>query len=419
MRMKFIKDRSKFISESNGSEEMDVPKIIMDINDIFNEYKFKLYLVGGSVRDFKTGETPDDFDIATDAKPKEVIDMLIDKFGERKKRGGDSILNNGWRINLQGESFAVVVLYIPGEDGIEIASFNTRHDGEIVLGASLEDDVNRRDITFNALFYDLDTKKVIDLVGGVDDLKNKRLKMVGDPMKRISEDPLRIQRLFRFGPRYGAEMDDETKEAIHKLKHLYREPSDERPNGVSQERIVEEFMKSFKSLKDFNDYIDYINEFGMWDILFPGISFDKSPKVVNTKSLPIMMSQLLIDEDDKILKSVMIKEWKFPTELSNKVRFLIGLSRVNKDKEAMGLKQFQIRFGIDNDLIEEFISIMGITNPLVSKIMKYDPSEINSIEVMGDLNIDHVDGKLSNPKRDGVILGQELSKKRLELFKSL
>ncbi|CAG7580446.1 MAG: gp28 [uncultured marine phage] len=417
--MKFIKKRDQFVSESNDSD-IDVPKVIWDIHSIFNEFGHKLYLVGGTVRDFLTAEDPKDFDIVSNATPDEIVKMLIDKFGVRKQKRDDYILNNRWRINQQGKSFGVVVVYVPGEvEGIDIASFNTRHNGEIVMGVSLEDDADRRDITFNALYYDLDSKEIIDLVGGVEDLKNKRLNMVGDPNKRIQEDPLRIQRLFRFGPRYQAEMNQETKDAINNNKHLYREPTDERPNGVSQERIIDEFMKSFKTL-NFQDYIDYIDEFEMWNILFPGISFEKAPKFVDTKDIVLCLAQLFINEPNNIFNSVMVREWKLSDNVTKRVKLLVDLSKASTVKEFMNLKSAQLRFDVSNEFIQKWIDIIGSNDPLFSNFLKYDPTQVSSIDIMDELGIEHTeDGKLINQRKDGPILGRELAKRKTELFKSL
>lgn len=186
--MKFIK-KQNIITESKL--ELDIPSPIWDLHNVFTQAGKKLYLVGGAVRDFVTGEAPKDFDLATDATPDEMKSILKD-----------------YRINLQGEKFGVIVVYgLDGlPEGVEIATF--REDitpgrkPDVKLGATIEDDVKRRDLTFNGLFYDLDEKEIIDLVGGVEDLNNKKIRMIGNPDERIKEDPLRILRIIRFASRY-------------------------------------------------------------------------------------------------------------------------------------------------------------------------------------------------------------------------
>ena len=130
------------------------------MNEIFKKSGKKLYLVGGSVRDFLTGDNPKDFDLATDALPDEVL----------------SILGNKYRTNLQGKAFGVVVVYTEDQPaGMEIATFredvSKGRNPEVKLGVTIEDDVKRRDLTYNSLFYDLDTRQIVDLVGGKEDLK--------------------------------------------------------------------------------------------------------------------------------------------------------------------------------------------------------------------------------------------------------
>jgi tRNA nucleotidyltransferase/poly(A) polymerase len=181
------------------------------------------------VRDFLTGDKPKDFDLATDALPDEVLEIVDGKY----------------RTNLQGRAFGVVVVFtdeVP--EGMEIATFRNDLYGELgetrnpdVEFTTIDSDVLRRDISINGLFYDLDKKEIIDLVGGINDIKNKIIRMIGNPDIRIKEDPLRIMRIMRFAYRYGFEIEQNTKNSIRKNKHLLK--------IISKERIWEEMKKSF------------------------------------------------------------------------------------------------------------------------------------------------------------------------------
>lgn len=415
--MKYIRERNQF------KLDITLPKVVRNINSIFEKGGYKLYLVGGAVRDFIDGRKPKDFDVATNATPRKVIEMFSNLFGVKKEKNNEYILKNGWRVNLQGESFAVVVIYVPGErEGIEIASFNTRHNGEIVVdGVTLEEDAKRRDLTFNALYYDISDQEVIDLVGGVDDLKSQKVRMVGNPTERLEEDPLRIQRLFRFACKYNSVMDEQTKEAINATKDLYRKSTPERPNGVSQERIIEEFTKSFRSCPDFTEYLGYINEFKMWDVLFPGINFETfdTSKYKSTNKLSIALSQILIDESMGIFKSTMVSEWKFSKDITQETSLFVEMTRLEEPKKAVNLKMRKERFSISDKIVNEFVTLMGIGNkPIIKKFLKFDPS-VNSKEVMDENGIDHVDGKIKNPREDGKKLGMAISNKRISNFNSL
>ena len=193
--MKYIKQRK--VNEEVSIKDFHIPQDVSDLNKIFNKNGHKLYIVGGAIRDFKTGDTPKDYDLCTDAIPEKVIKMLKPHY----------------RVQLQGEAFGVVVVYTESDPhGMEIATFREDlYDGKLGVtrdpsvnfkGVTIEDDVKRRDLTINGLFFDLETEKIIDLVGGEKDINDKIIRMIGDPELRIKEDPLRILRAIRAACRY-------------------------------------------------------------------------------------------------------------------------------------------------------------------------------------------------------------------------
>lgn len=180
--------------ESTKSMLDIIPQSVKDLHKLFAANGKKLYLVGGSVRDFLTGDKPKDFDLATDALPDEVLEILGDKF----------------RTNLQGRAFGVVVVFTKDQpEGMEIATFREDvYDEKLgktrnpdVKFSTIENDVLRRDLRINGLFYDLDKNEIVDLVGGIDDIKNGVISMIGEPDLRIKEDPLRILRAIRMACR--------------------------------------------------------------------------------------------------------------------------------------------------------------------------------------------------------------------------
>lgn len=191
--MRIITKYQKFLETTKTMLDI-IPQSVKDLHKLFAANGKKLYLVGGSVRDFLTGDKPKDFDLATDALPDEVLEILGGKF----------------RTNLQGKAFGVVVVFTKDQpDGMEIATFREDiYDDKLgktrnpdVKFTSIENDVLRRDIRINGLFFDLDKNEIVDLVGGVDDIKNGIIGMIGDPDLRIKEDPLRILRAIRMACR--------------------------------------------------------------------------------------------------------------------------------------------------------------------------------------------------------------------------
>jgi poly(A) polymerase len=164
------------------------------------------YLVGGGVRDLFLGKKPKDFDISTDARP-----------GQIRK-----LFRNSRTI---GRRFRLVQVFFRDNKIIEVSTLRSQseydEDGEDnrVLPANntfgtLEEDAFRRDLTINSLFYEVKQKTVIDYVGGVQDLKNGIIRLVGDPERRITRDPVRMLRAIRHAARAGFKIEEATWQAI-------------------------------------------------------------------------------------------------------------------------------------------------------------------------------------------------------------
>lgn len=163
------------------------------------------YLVGGCVRDLLVGRIPKDYDVATDAHPRQI------------KR----LFRNG---RIIGRRFRLVHIYY-GRNIVETATFRCepRQDpsgnGDLLITEDNEygtagEDARRRDFTVNGLFLDPLQGKIIDYVGGLEDLEEGLLRTIGDPMVRIAEDPVRILRAIKFATRLGFRIEEKTWEAI-------------------------------------------------------------------------------------------------------------------------------------------------------------------------------------------------------------
>ena len=240
---------------------MNLHNDILKLHGAFAAAGYKLYPVGGAVRDFLLGFEPEDIDLATDALPEQIISLLSDY--------------NLTDEDLQGKSFGVVRVRTEHfTDGIEIASFrtdiSTGRRPEVKVGATIEQDVNRRDFTINALFYDINAEKVIDLVGGIEDLKNKRIMTPGEPIDRFNEDGLRVMRAVRFAARIGGYLDDAVIAAIaEKQPKLQSILGDGTKEPVAGERIWEEFQKGLKQAINPSDYVVSLIEHDIVDEIFP------------------------------------------------------------------------------------------------------------------------------------------------------
>jgi len=180
------------------------------------------YVIGGCVRDALMGKPPKDFDIVTSAHPKQIHEL----FGIP---------------GSVGAKFAVNIV-----DGHEVATYRiddeearSAKETSVSIASSLSEDVRRRDFTVNALAYDPETKQVFDFVGGISDIESRTLRFVGDPDKRIRQDPMRMLRAIRFANSKDLNLDLESFKAIQRNIGLIKE--------VAPERISAELMKMFES----------------------------------------------------------------------------------------------------------------------------------------------------------------------------
>ena len=193
----------------------------------FQSAGFEAYFAGGSVRDLLMGNEPQDYDIATSAKPDEIEKVVDDIHLESKT------------IPI-GKQFGVILGIVHGHE-FEIATFrsdSSYSDGrrpDAVLFTSAKEDAVRRDFTINGLFYDPLKKKVIDYVDGQDDIQNKIIRFIGEPHERIKEDHLRLLRAIRFSNHFDFEYEPRTEEAINELAHLVKD--------ISKERVADELNK--------------------------------------------------------------------------------------------------------------------------------------------------------------------------------
>ncbi len=186
---------------------------------------FSAFWVGGCVRDFLLGREPQDYDIATSARPEQVEKLFKRTVAVGKKFGVMVVLEGGHQFQVA--TFRAEADY---QDG--------RHP-EHVTFANAEADAQRRDFTVNGLFYDPVTEKLHDWVGGEKDLRAKIIRTIGSPEERFAEDHLRLLRAVRFAAQLGFEIEPQTFAAVRALA-----PKIEL---ISAERIRDELIKLFSA----------------------------------------------------------------------------------------------------------------------------------------------------------------------------
>ena len=338
-----------------------IPQSVKELHELFKSKGKKLYVVGGAVRDFLNSDKPKDFDLCTDALPDEVLEILGTKY----------------RTNLQGKAFGVVVVFTEDEpSGMEIATFredvSKGRNPEVKLGVTIEDDVKRRDLTYNALFYDLDKREIVDLVGGVSDMKSKITRMVGDAIERIDEDSLRILRAFRFASRYGTPLSDDLSKAIKQRNQLENiDPDTGKMKRISAERIFEEMKKAFKQAKSFKQYLEFFNEFDMWGEVFPGSKINTD--IEESDKLTSYIANLFKFEDTQKLENKMILQYKIEGDIASKVVFLIDLLKLSPEN-AFDLYKKKVRCHCTSAQIVDWLDTCGIHSKIFIRFIDYVPS---------------------------------------------
>ena len=228
-----------------------------------NRAGFESYLVGGSIRDALLGTHPKDFDVATDATPEQI------------KR----VFRNA---RIIGRRFRIVHVRF-GREIIEVTTFRGQAEdsqqqiesqtGQLIrdnVYGDMRSDALRRDFTINALYYSLDDESVYDYTQGLEDITQRQLRMIGDPLTRYKEDPVRLLRAIRFSAKLGFRIEANTASPISEHASLLQH--------VAPARLFDEVLKLFLNGSATATY-SLLQDYGLLRPLFPGTMavLDKSP----------------------------------------------------------------------------------------------------------------------------------------------
>lgn len=178
---------------------MDI-SIFQELAQLFSKFGKKLYMIGGTSRDYLLGRPIEDFDLATDATPKELETILPDADFTFSHYGTI-------RCKIRGQRVDIVTL----REEKKYKDF--RHPSSVTFVSEIEKDYPRRDFTINAIYID-DNLTPHDFAGGLSDLKEKTIRTIGEPNGRFQEDPLRMLRALRFQLKLGFEIAPDTEKAI-------------------------------------------------------------------------------------------------------------------------------------------------------------------------------------------------------------
>ena len=454
--------REGLILEQRIKFDLPIPSDIQQIKDVFKQNGFKLYVVGGAVRDALLGKTPKDYDLATDAVPDKVEEIMTkanfktlptgkafgvinvftsegeyeiatfreDQYNAPKKLEMAINIDNLSMLdflsylkinNLVTDEFSDWYdnYFLKWEEG-EFEEYDnwtdlakdkipvifdgfiknkTQNNGgrrpDAVSFTDIEGDVKRRDLTINALFYDIDTHEIVDLVGGVEDLKNGIVRTVGTPEDRFGEDRLRILRAIRFAGRFGNQLDPLTDAALQKDASL---------EGISGERIRDEFIKGIQSAKSQKSFFQMLDKYKLFDWIFKGLDVNREA-FSNGDDYILLLARLLKNNNLDVLRKK-LNELKYSAEEVKAIAFLIAMLKLDVDT-AVTLKKAEQHAGVSPDQIKKFGKLEGVDPKLLDAFEKFRLT-VSGPEVMDKMGL-----------KPGPEVGKAIHKLETDNFKKL
>ncbi|MFV8782371.1 polynucleotide adenylyltransferase PcnB [Microbulbifer sp. SA54] len=265
----------------------DISRAALTVMKRLQEAGFQAYIVGGGVRDLLLGGHPKDFDVATDATPEQAKQLF---------RGA----------RIVGRRFRILHARI-GREVIEVTTFRGHHsDGEEheaqqsehgmllrdnVYG-DLESDAVRRDFTVNALYYTTDGFEVHDYTGGMSDIEQRLIRMIGDPATRYKEDPVRMLRAVRFAAKLDFDIEPNTAAPLKELAPLLR--------NVAPARMFDEILKLLMSGHGVRTF-ELLHQHKLWPHLFPDNAAQlDNPEALELTRLALRNTDLRIRNDQRV-----------------------------------------------------------------------------------------------------------------------
>lgn len=245
------------------------------------------------------------------------------------------------------------------------------------------------------MFYDIDTKEVVDLVGGVHDLKNGVVRTVGSPEERFGEDRLRILRAIRFAGRFGSNLEPSVDVALKKDASL---------EGISSERIRDEFLKGIKTTKSITHFLGLIDKYDLFDWVFKGLNVDK--RFIEERD-PIVLIGFLLRNNNYNLVRKILNGLTYSSDEVKAISFLIALQSFNKPEEVYAFKKLHLNAGLSDDQILKFGKLIGFDSKVLNAFVNFN------------LSVTGQDAQREMGVKAGPEMGQAIKKMETDNFKNL
>ena len=344
-----------FLKEKKNTMKIQMPEDVKYILEKLNSAGYEAYAVGGCVRDSILGRIPDDWDITTSAKPEETKALFPRTIDTGIQHGTVTVMCNH-------VGYEVTTYRIDGEYE------DSRHPKEVIFTSDLLEDLKRRDFTINAMAYNhledaecsdkvgeekkhqMKNSGLVDAFGGIQDIENKIIRCVGNPIHRFEEDALRMMRAVRFSAQLGYEIEEETKNAIKILAGNLA--------NISAERIQVELVKLLVS--NHPDYLRTAYETGMTKVFFP--EFDKAMETKQNNPHHMytvgehMLHTLEHVRNDKVLRLAMI---------------LHDIAKpVTLQKDEDGIDHFYGHCDVGEEMSRKILRRLRFDNDTINKVCK-------------------------------------------------
>ena len=388
---------------------MQVPKELENIIHIMNTHGKTCYVVGGAVRDHLfnlfhgLNKDINDYDLATNALPEETRNILHNKtIGNLKLEIFNKGLDQGvLSIIVKDKDNKVVNEFEIATFRKEVYSGNSRKPEKTEFGATPEEDTERRDLNYNALFYDAINKTVKDYNSGkgIKDIQNKQTSVVGDPYHRFGEDQLRVLRVVRFFNRYNHDnilkhIEPQTKEAILHYKDLA---------NVSKERIHKEFLSGLKQSQSPANFIRSLTDLDLLHNTLPvELVTNNLEPIDNMKGLPAILAYLLHEnQPDKKLQNTLINN-KFEYDTITPTFIILKTYNMLKNPENHNLKIHDVIKDIhkvDPKSLLSFMQYFGLDQK-AQKLYQYTPKYSGADVINLGLKGNEISKKLDQMEKD-------------------
>ncbi len=284
---------------------------------------YEAYWAGGCVRDLLLGRTPQDYDVATNATPKQVRKLFRPRY----------------RTLMVGAAFGVaVVVGPPGAGQVEVTTYRAegpysdgRHPDQVRFTTAWED-AQRRDFTINGMFYDPLQQQVLDYVGGQEDLRRGVIRAIGDPRERFAEDHLRMFRAVRFAARFGFQIEEKTFEAIRDMAP--------RILKVSRERLAME-LEYLLLHSNRAEGVELLDRTGLLEVLIPEVKAlqdyphpDCPPTTLWSHTLEVL-KRLPADPSFGLVLAALLHECGWPEVLKDQPASQVDCTQALKSAERL------------------------------------------------------------------------------------